>query len=154
MGNKISVKIAENRKEMSDAKDVRRQVFQIEQGIDSKLDFDGEDDKADHVIAYLRGKAIGTARIRYLPEKTAKIERVSVLKEYRGKGAGKGIMEYIVCYLRGKSAENIKLDSQEYAKVFYEKLGFKQRGKVFQEAGVPHVEMWLKGKEASLRKVT
>jgi predicted GNAT family N-acyltransferase len=142
--DKIKVKIAKNKTEVSMVKEVRRQVFQIEQGINPKLDFDGKDDESELIIAYFQNEAVGTARIRYLSGKTAKLERLAVLKAYRKAGIGRRTMEYIVNYLQQKGVENIKLDSQEQAKEFYEKIGFKQRGKIFEEAGIPHVEMWKK----------
>lgn len=131
MEDKLTVKVAENKREISDAREIRKQVFQSEQGIDSKLDFDGKDEKAEHIIAYFGNKAVGTARVRYLREKTAKIERVSILKECRGKGIGRSIIEYIISYFQDKGVEKIMLDSQEQVKGFYEKLCFKQKGGSF-----------------------
>jgi len=137
----IEIKIAKIPAEMSEAKEIRRQVFQIEQGIDCKLDFDGKDEETDLIVAYLGNKAVGTARVRYLSDNGAKLERLAVLKDYRKIGLGRKIMDYVIGYLKGKGIKNITLDAQEHAKNFYEKLGFAQEGEIFKEAGIPHIKM-------------
>lgn len=142
--DEIKVKLAENEKEISESREVRKQVFQMEQGIDSKLDFDGKDDEADQFIAYFNNKAVGTIRIRYLADKRAKLERLAILRDYRKMGIGKKLVEHIINYLKEKGIESIMLDSQEQAKNFYERIGFEKKGEVFEEAGIPHVEMWKK----------
>ncbi|MFA6340935.1 MAG: GNAT family N-acetyltransferase [Candidatus Paceibacterota bacterium] len=140
----IQIKIAQNKKEINDAREIRHQVFQVEQGIDSKLDFDGKDDKSEHVIAYSENKAVGAARIRYISNKTAKLERLAVLKSYRKNGIGRKIVNYVTEYIKKRGIENMTLDSQEHARKFYEEIGFKQKGKVFWEVNIPHVKMWKK----------
>jgi predicted GNAT family N-acyltransferase len=138
----INVKIAENQTEISSAKEIRRMVFQIEQGIDSNLDFDNKDEEAEHIIAYFGKEAVGTVRIRYILKKTAKLERVAVLKAYRKTGIGTKMIDYIIDYLQKKGMEEIMLDAQEQAKKFYEGIGFKKKGQIFEESGIPHIEMW------------
>jgi predicted GNAT family N-acyltransferase len=141
--NDLIIKIVESEKELRDAMEVRKKVFQEEQGIKQEDDFDGEDNKTDHTIAYLENIPIATARIKYLnEEKTiAKIQRVAVLKEKRRLGLGLKVMEHIHNYLDEKGVKESKLESQEHAKGFYEKLGYEQKGEAFEEVGIPHVKM-------------
>ncbi|HNY35760.1 MAG TPA: GNAT family N-acetyltransferase [Candidatus Pacearchaeota archaeon] len=139
----IRIKKVETNKEIIDAQEVRRKVFIEEQGIDSELDIDGKDESSEHIIIYLNNEPIATLRIRYLDEKIAKIERTSVLKKCRGIGFGKKIMDFTLSYLQEKKQKEIKLYSQENASGFYEKLGFKKRGEIFEEVGIPHIEMFL-----------
>jgi len=141
MTDNLIIKIAKSEDEINKAKDVRRQVFQLEQGIDSNLDFDGEDDNADHVIVYLDDKPIGTARIRYIEKDIAKIERVAVLANFRDRKIGAKIMEFISDYLIKKGLKEITLDSQMQVKGFYEKLGYQQKGGLFEEVGIQHIVM-------------
>jgi predicted GNAT family N-acyltransferase len=122
---------------------IRQSVFQVEQGVDSDIDFDGLDEQATHIIAYWQKMPIGTARIRYLNNQTAKIERVAVLSSFRGKRIGKQIMEKAIAFLYTKAIPVIKINAQTQAKTFYEKLGFRQQGEEFEEAGIAHVEMKL-----------
>ena len=74
--NEPIIKIVESEQELRDAQEVRKKVFQEEQGIGAELDFDGKDNEAEHVIVYLENNPIGTARARYLDDKKelAKIE--------------------------------------------------------------------------------
>lgn len=88
----LVIKIAELPEEFTAIKAIRKSVFQEEQGVDPALEFDGKDEMSDHLIAYLNVEAVGTARIRYLDDKTAKVERLAVLSTARGKGIGKKIM--------------------------------------------------------------
>lgn len=139
----LKIKVVETEKELVDAKAVRSQVFQKEQGIAVEVDFDGKDNEADHIIAYFNSRSVGTTRIRYTNGgKTAKIERTAVLREFRGQNIGKQIIEYALCYLKDKGIEKAILNAQEHAKRFYEKLGFQQEGEIFVEAGIPHVRMF------------
>ncbi|MEB3360153.1 MAG: GNAT family N-acetyltransferase [Synechococcales bacterium] len=122
---------------------IRSAVFQVEQGVDPALEFDGQDEAATHLVAYWAGTPIGTARIRFLGDRLAKIERVAVLADYRGCGIGRQIMEVAIAHLHNKGIPDIKINAQIQAQAFYERLGFRQRGDQFDEAGIPHVEMWL-----------
>ena len=137
----IKVKIFNDKIDILTAQEIRRQVFQIEQGINSELDFDGKDDNSEHAIAYFEDKAVGTMRIRHISGDTVKFERLAVLKEYRKNGVGSEIMNYTIEYLRDKGIKDIILDSQVHAKNFYEQLGFKQEREAFEEVGIPHVKM-------------
>ena len=137
----LEIRMAISPKEIDDAKSVRILVFQNEQGIPGTADFDGEDTNAIHFVTY-DGNPIGAARVRFpKTKKRAKIERVAVLAEYRGKGIGKKIMQSIDVYLAKIGTQYAYLDSQEQAKGFYEDLGYVQEGELFEEVGIPHVVM-------------
>ncbi|WAL62402.1 GNAT family N-acetyltransferase [Thermocoleostomius sinensis] len=121
---------------------VRQAVFQQEQQIDPALDFDGLDELAQHVVAYNNTDPIGTARIRPLNDRSAKLERVAVLSAYRGRGVGKALTEAAIEFLRQQKFVEIRLNAQLHSKLFYQKLGFEPRGEEFEEAGIPHIQMW------------
>ncbi len=53
-------------------------------------------------------------------------------------------MDYLINYCRKKEVKEIFLYSQYYIKDFYEKCGFIPRGKTFVDAGIEHIEMYLK----------
>lgn len=141
--NDLSLKVVSYTEAIAVIQAIRKTVFQIEQGVDAALEWDGQDEQADHIIAYLGEDAVGTARIRYLTGGVAKIERVAVLVPYRNRGIGKQIMEKAIAFLQAKDISVIKINAQTHVKLFYEKLGFCQAGDEFTEAGIPHVEMRL-----------
>ncbi|MBD1852250.1 GNAT family N-acetyltransferase [Leptolyngbya sp. FACHB-711] len=120
---------------------VRRKVFQEEQSVAVDLDFDGLDEGATQLMAYWNGEPVGTARIRYLGEQLAKIERVAVLKSFRGLGIGQALMQKAIDHLSGQKIAEVKVNAQIQVKNFYERLGFQQQGEPFYEAGILHIEM-------------
>jgi predicted GNAT family N-acyltransferase len=138
----LIIKAMESPEEWAGICEVRRLVFQEEQGVSADLEFDGEDGAAKHFMACLDGKVVGTARLRYLKEQnTAKIERVAVLSSFRRQGIGFAIMNYVLNCLQEEGIRTAKIHSQEQAKFFYQELGFKQQGLPFDEAGIRHIAM-------------
>lgn len=120
---------------------IRQAVFQVEQQVSADLDFDGLDETSTHLVAYWNGEPIGTARIRYLQPELAKIERVAVLSAYRGQGVGKALMQEAIAFLKSQNVPEVKLNAQIQAQRFYQSLGFEPQGDVFEDAGIPHIEM-------------
>jgi len=143
MANLI-IKPVEASQELKDAQEVRRQVFIEEQGIKPEEEFDGLDQNSDHLIAYDNNVPVGTARIRYKNDVQAKLERIAVLKSYRGQGIGKGIVEASLKLAKAKGTSEVALNAQQLAVGFYERLGFQQAGEPFEEAGIPHTAMTKK----------
>ncbi|AMW32130.1 cystathione beta-lyase [Fervidobacterium changbaicum] len=127
-------------KRFEECKRIRHEVFVIGQGIDERLELDGRDEQAIHFLVRHFGKYVATARIRDIGEYW-KVERVAVLKEFRGLGYGKKIMEAIESYIKRTNPKPITLNAQLEVREFYEKLGYKSVGHVFYEAGIPHIKM-------------
>jgi len=88
----IRVTVAESKAEREDAFQVRKNVFVEEQGVPLTLELDEHDDNASHFIVYSDEQPIGAGRIREIDRNVGKVERVCVLKEYRGKHLGNMIM--------------------------------------------------------------
>ncbi len=119
---------------------LRLEVFVDEQNVPPEIEIDEEDADAIHIIAYRNGVAVGCGRIVF-DENSAHIGRIAVKKEYRNTGVGSAVCRFIVDYCTKKGMEYIWLNSQLQAVRFYEKLGFKKKGDVFTEAGIPHIQM-------------
>jgi predicted GNAT family N-acyltransferase len=120
---------------------IRRSVFQEEQGVAPALEFDGLDEIATHLLAYLDERPVGTARIRYLDQQTAKIERLAVLSTSRGLGIGKKLMVKALEVAQENNTQDVVVNAQEYVKALYQQLGFEQVGERFEEAGIVHIKM-------------
>jgi len=142
--SKLTLKVVDYRENLSDIQLIRIQVFQVEQGVDPALEFDGLDESAEHLLAYLDNQPVGTTRIRYLDHQTAKIERLAVLSKARGQGIGKKLMEKALDVLALKDIQKVMIHAQEYVKDLYYKLGFEEVGESFEEAGISHVKMLKK----------
>ncbi|MBD2559971.1 MULTISPECIES: GNAT family N-acetyltransferase [Nostoc] len=137
----LVIKVAELPEEFPAIQAIRRAVFQEEQKVAPALEFDGKDQISEHLIAYLDKEAIGTARIRYLDDKTAKIERLAVLSTARGQGIGTKIMEHALQVIANKNIPEVVIHAQEYVKNLYKKLDFVEEGEIFEEASIHHVTM-------------
>jgi len=140
---KLSVRIALTRKDLAEVFSIRENVFQREQKVDKKLEFDGKDGQAVHFLARIGEKPAGCVRIRFA-RKTALLERMAVLKQFRGNGIGSKLVEAAIPFCRKKKAKQLEMHAQCRAETFYEKLGFRRFGKEFKEIGFAHVGMRLK----------
>ncbi len=122
---------------------IRNRVFLIEQKVPAAREYDGLDDDAIHYLVWLDGKIVATARLRVV-EHIACIERVAVVPEARRKGVAMGLMQQIIEDCRGEDGiTESTLSSQTYITGLYEKLGFKETGPIYEDAGLPHVKMEL-----------
>ncbi|QSJ18102.1 GNAT family N-acetyltransferase [Nostoc sp. UHCC 0702] len=137
----VIIKVVDLAEEFAAIQAIRISVFHDEQGVDLALEFDGQDEISQHLIAYLDDQAVGTARIRYLDDQTAKIERLAVLSMARGQGIGNKIMEKALLVIASQNISEVVVHTQEYIKNLYEKLGFIAVGEIFDEVGIPHREM-------------
>ena len=120
---------------------IRAVVFQQEQSVDPAIDRDGRDGESIHFLADQAGRAIATARVRLLDDKI-KIERVAVLREARGTGAGVALMRFLMSDLAGDAEGRcFFLSSQRDAIPFYERLGFSVCSEEYMDANIPHRDM-------------
>jgi len=138
---KPSYTLVESDRDLEGAFEVRKEVFVEQQGIPESIVFDNLEGEAMHILVRVGDQATGTARIRFLGARQAKLERMAVLKTFRNKGIGKGIISFIIENLRSKQVEKVVLHAQQEVVEFYRKCGFKQKGSPFWEAGIKHVKM-------------
>lgn len=120
---------------------IRKEVFSDEQGVPPELERDAHDEKATHLLANTQETPIGAARVRHIPGAGYKIERVSILRKYRGLGMGKILFRKILMRLKSQGANRIYIHAQTATIPFYEKLGLVAEGPIFEEAGISHRKM-------------
>lgn len=132
----LKIVVAETKKEIIDNFLVRGKVFIIGQDIDYELEFDGLDNECTLFTAYIKDQAVGAARLY-----KNKIGRVATLQEYRNQGIASTLMKFIEDYAKKNGLTELKLNAQLYVKEFYEHLGYKPVGEVFQEADIDHIKM-------------
>jgi predicted GNAT family N-acyltransferase len=140
--SEITVKFVENDWELKEAFSIRRTVFIEEQNVPEVIELDSFDKTAAHILAFDREKPIGTARWRTTGN-GIKLERFAVLKEFRGMGIGKLLVQFIMEHLG--SDKKIYLHAQESVVAFYEKFDFQVQGELFSEADIPHRLMIYNG---------
>jgi predicted GNAT family N-acyltransferase len=99
-------------------------VHEFDMGVAHELD-DRDTPETPYILVMDdHSKPVGTCRLRYLDAETGKIERVSVLKQYRGTGAGRVAIEAAEAWLKENGVKKIVINSRTTAVGFYEKLGY------------------------------
>jgi predicted GNAT family N-acyltransferase len=123
-----------------EAQRIRFTVFVEEQRVPPELEMDEHDPRCMHALALSDGKVIGTGRL--LPD--GHIGRMAVLREWRGKGAGRAMLDALVDAARRRGDLEVALNAQVQALGFYRNAGFSAVGPVYEEAGIPHQPMRMK----------
>jgi len=122
--------------------EVRRQVFVIEQGIAEGLVFENAGNSDEfNIVVKNEEMVIGTTRVVFPADNTVKIERMAVLKSFRNRGIGKGIISFLNEELRRRKITHVFLHAQYQVIDFYRACGFRESGLPFEEAGIRHVKM-------------
>ena len=119
---------------------VRTLVFEVEQEVASHLEIDEHEDACRHILGLDDDNPIAAARWRVYKPGVAKIERVAILKPWRGRNLGSALMQATISDIRHAAPElkTLRLEAQDHAIAFYEKLGFAVVGEGFLQAGIPH----------------
>ncbi|GMU61187.1 MAG: hypothetical protein AMXMBFR34_29500 [Myxococcaceae bacterium] len=144
----IVIKPVENEGELFQALAIREIVFIEEQSVPESLERDADDATAWHVLALSKGHAIGTGRLVALPQPPdgeagawGRVGRMAVLQNERKGGVGKKLLEALEAEAARRKMNGILLHAQLSAMEFYKKHGYEPHGAVFEEAGMPHLEM-------------
>ncbi len=116
---------------------IRLAVFVEEQGVPRELELDEEDPLAWHALARHNGLTVGTARL----QQDGKIGRMAVLRAYRHQGVASTMMHALLDHGQQQGIKQFYLHAQIEALGFYERLGFKANGPIFNEAGIAHQMM-------------
>jgi predicted GNAT family N-acyltransferase len=128
----------------AEASRIRLQVFVEEQGVPRDIELDEHDPDCVHALAYEHDKVVGTGRLVPREEganAAARIGRMAVLAECRGRGIGSRILESLIDQARERGEKLIALSAQIHAVEFYRHHGFQPMGEIYDEAGIPHRKM-------------
>jgi predicted GNAT family N-acyltransferase len=136
----VNVEIVTTKEQLQDAFSVRRLVFVEEQQVPEEEEIDQYDDECIHFVLYDQEMPIGAGRFRNL-DGIGKVERICVLSNSRGTGAGKLMMDKIEQYAKQNNYSALKLNAQTQAIPFYSKLGYEIISDEFMDAGIPHRTM-------------
>jgi predicted GNAT family N-acyltransferase len=139
--SKFGYKLVTGGVELQEAFEVRRQVFVREQGISEDLVFDGHDGEALHMVVKDGERVIGSARVQFLADNQAKLERMAVLERYRRKGIGREMLQFLDAVWKDKQVQQVIIHAQLEVVPFYRLCGFDEFGSPFREAGIKHMKM-------------
>ncbi|MBM7631506.1 GNAT family N-acetyltransferase [Geomicrobium sediminis] len=133
--------IATTEEEMKQVQQIRYDVFVIEQEVSEEDEWDEFEDESVHFLLESDQQYVGAGRVRWLGT-TGKAERICILEQHRGTGAGKAVMEALESYVAMNNGEKVKLNAQTQARGFYERIGYTVTSEEeFLDAGIPHVTM-------------
>ncbi len=138
----IELSIANWTDAQSLVKPLRYQVFVVEQSVPEEMEWDEFDEVALHAVVTADNQTIGTGRL-IINGHIAKIGRMAVQSSRRNQGIGKSILNALIQTAKEKGAQECILHAQTHAIAFYAKADFEPHGPIFDEAGIPHVEMRL-----------
>ena len=132
-----------NTSELYEVLSFRQSIFVVEQK-SWYQDADGLDEYGEHLLVKDRNKLIGYLRLipPGMKYDSPSIGRIAISKEYRRNSIGskiveEGLRKSAIIY----SSNSSTISAQEYLISFYEDHGFKTQGEVYDEDGIPHVQM-------------
>lgn len=126
-----------------DATQLRVEVFVHEQGVPLEMECDVADSDASHAVARNQlGQILATGRLLAPAPGIGKIGRMAVKRVMRGSGLGRDMLDTLTAVAVRRGDQEIVLHAQRSAEGFYQRAGFSCRGEPFEEAGIPHIEMF------------
>lgn len=135
----LTVRIADFAADEPALRRVRFEVFVDEQRVPAEIEMDERDPECVHVLALDDDVAVGTGRIDL--ERGGKVGRVAVVARVRRRGVGTAVMERLHGIAAAHGLASVWCHAQIAAAPFYERLGYRSFGPVFDEADIPHVRM-------------
>lgn len=137
----LDIRFTQNNKDMLSCLNLRRTVFIEEQNVPENEEVDGDDPDCDHLLLTVSDIPVGAARLKYYND-FIKVQRVCVLKNYRGQGIGSKIINFIIRHVeKNDIRSSVRLGSQIHALEFYKRLGFIEFGEEYLDAGILHKDM-------------
>ena len=125
---------------------VRSDVFVVEQDCVYQ-DMDNDDQPSLHLWLTEGDKLVALCRVCPAGTHMEEVSIGRVITTVRGHGYGRQIMLAGIEAAREHfGAERIDIEAQEYARGFYEQVGFRQSSESFILDGIPHIRMtWTAG---------
>jgi len=139
----VLARLVANESEWEQIRQIRKEVFVVEQQVSESEEFDEFEEICRHFIAFYEGQPCGAARWRFT-EKGIKLERFAVLAKYRSKNVGSALVQAVLEDIA--NSENTKdkilyLHAQVSAMNLYAKFGFQPVGEMFDECNIQHYKM-------------
>ena len=120
---------------------IRADVFVVEQDCVYQ-DLDGDDQASIHLWLTEGDKVVALCRVCPAGTHMDDVSIGRVITTVRGRGYGRQMMlEGIKAAVEHFGADRISIEAQEYARGFYEQVGFRQSSEPFILDGIPHIRM-------------
>ena len=122
--NDISVTVARSIEDLMRVMAVRSAVFVGEQRCPYREEFDGNDFSGTHLLGYVGHEPVAALRIRYFAD-FAKLERLAVRSEFRGRGVAQQVIRAGIEICRLKGYTRIYGQSERSMVEWYGQFGFR-----------------------------
>ena len=121
----------------------RESVFVVEQKC-AYQDADGADPQSWHLCVLLNNELAAYARVVEPGIKYKEpIGRVITLKKFRNLQIGRALVAEAIAFAESNfQGQGIRIGAQAHLHNFYGSLGFQSVGDVYDDDGIPHVEMF------------
>ncbi|MBL7997386.1 MAG: GNAT family N-acetyltransferase [Candidatus Kapabacteria bacterium] len=132
-------------RELFDALRLRADVFVVEQHC-AYADPDALDQHSHHLFGYDGDRLAAYARIVPPAARFAEpsIGRVVTASTHRSSGIGRALMHRAIAETHLlHPLQSIRISAQHYLLAFYTSLGFTPCSAIYDEDGIPHIEMLL-----------
>lgn len=121
--------------------DLREDVLRRPLGL-SLHDEDLSAEVNDHILAAtINTNVVACLILTPISEATLQLRQMAVAENVQGNQVGRRLVDFAEDYARNEQYSKIILHARMVAKGFYEKMGYKQVGSIFEEVGVPHIVM-------------
>jgi ElaA protein len=124
---------------------LRSEVFVVEQNC-VFLDMDNKDQRCHHLMGWQDDQLVGYSRVLRsgISYVESSIGRVVTSPAARRLGVGRELINKSIDTLyRLYGKQPIRIGAQCYLTKFYESFGFVQKGEIYLEDGIEHIEMLL-----------
>src|SRR5436190_13562193 len=129
----LEVRAATSEEDLRTCLRIRWTVFVEEQGVPPSLEVDEHDREPGtvHAIGLAGGVPAAAGRAVVTEGGRAKIGRMAVIDELRGRGLGSRLLEFLEAEARRRGAREAVLWAQLQAQPFYERHGYRAAGSPF-----------------------
>jgi len=124
---------------------LRSEVFVVEQNC-VFLDLDNKDLHCHHLMGWEGDQLMGYSRVLSagISYEESSIGRIVTSPAARGRGIGRDLVVQSINTLYSLYGKrDIRIGAQYYLKSFYASFGFVQKGDIYLEDGIEHIEMLL-----------
>ena len=94
-----------------------------------------------HIAAYEDDVMLGCCMLVEEDPQTVRLRQMAVINDLQGKGIGRALMQFAENLARDRGYKKITMHARKNSFGFYEKMGYRIRGKEFQEITIAHYVM-------------
>lgn len=130
---------------------IRHKILRPHQSIEACKYTTDYEEGAFHVGVFYKGKLISIAsfciekHLDFQFEKQYRLRAMATLEEYRKLGAGKAVVNFAESIIKERNFDFLWCKARTTAQGYYEKLGFRTYGEVFDYPPIgPHIIMYKK----------